>query len=162
MSDIINSLVLLFINTTSMNKTMAGVVIGVIVVAGSAFYGGMQYEKGQVPVVQTGSGAFARGTGGTGGGRGAGGGGFTTGSIISNDGSSITIQMQSGSTKIALVSSGTQVTKSVAGTLNDLSVGTNVSVSGTANSDGSVTAQSVQIRPTGATQTGAPSVQANQ
>jgi hypothetical protein len=39
------------------------------------------------------------------------------------------------------------VLKTTAGTSNDLVVGTNVSVQGTANPDGSVSAQIISIRP---------------
>lgn len=74
---------------------------------------------------------------------------MTAGEILSNDGTSITIKMADGSTKIVLVSPSTQVMKMAAGSLSDLSTGTNVSVVGSANSDGSVTATSVQIRPAG-------------
>ena len=59
-----------------------------------------------------------------------------------------TTSAQSG-TKIVLVDSSTQITKTVAGTAGDLSVGTSVTISGSANSDGSITAQNIQIRPAG-------------
>lgn len=125
-------------------------VIGAVVIAGGAFYGGMMYATSKSPA----RGQFASGQsngqfGGPNGARGARGGmgGFTAGEILSKDATSITIKMQDGSTKIVLVSSSTQVMKSISGTLDDLSQGTNVVVMGSANSDGSVTAESVQIRP---------------
>ena len=77
------------------------------------------------------------------------GGGFMAGEILSKDESSITIKMQDGSTKIVLVGSSTQIMKSTTGSSDDLMNGTNVTVTGIANSDGSVTAESVQIRPAG-------------
>ena len=131
-----------------MNKKILGGVIVLILIAGSSFYGGMVYGKGQTPSRGqfangqfTGTGAADTRTarGGTG--------GFTAGGILSKDATSITIKMQDGSTKIVLVSTSTQVMKTASGTLGDLSAGTNVVVTGSANSDGSVTAQSVQIRP---------------
>ncbi len=134
-----------------MNKGLVKVIVGALVVGAVGFWGGMQYQKSQTPVAQSGSGTFTRGAGrGAGGGAG---GGFTTGSIISNDGTSITIQMQSGSTKVVLVSPSTSVMKTVAGKIVDLRVGTNVSVTGTANTDGSVTAQMIQLRPAFASST---------
>jgi|SRR5581483_4152532 len=122
-----------------MNKKI--IIIGIII-AGLAFFGGLQYGKSSAAVQPT-NGTFRRiGTG-----RGANG-GFTAGSIISNDGGSITIQMQNGSTMIALIGTSTQVMKTVPGSLADLSVGKDVVVTGSTNSDGSLTAQSVQIRQT--------------
>lgn len=131
-----------------MHKTLVGAVVAVVVVGGASFYGGITYEKGQAPA------ASARGqfTGGPGAGRtGArAGGGFTTGQVVSGDANSITVQSADGSTKIVLFGTSTQVMKSTIGSVKDLSTGTNVVVTGTSNSDGSVTAQSVQIRPAGA------------
>lgn len=128
------------------NKIIIGVTLAVII-AGAAFYRGMVYGKSTVPIRgQFGGGQF---TGGQNGMRGAGarGGGFVAGEIIAKDMGSITIKMPDGSTKIALIATSTQVTKSSAGSLSDVVVGANVSVNGAANTDGSITAQGVQIRP---------------
>ena len=133
-----------------MNKTITMVVIAVII-AGGSFYAGMKYGGSQTTSNQTAT--RTRGTGNFTGGavRGAGGngGGFTSGSIISKDSQSITLSLQAGGSKIVFVSPTTQIMKTDAGTLTDLTVGTQVSVTGSTNSDGSVTAQSVQIRPAG-------------
>ena len=131
------------------NKVIAGV-IGVFVIAGGAFYGGMAYGKINVPT-RAGNGQFVASVNGVraSGMRGGANGGFTAGEIISKDSTSITIKMQDGSTKIVLVATSTEIMKSSAGSFNDLSVGASVTINGAANSDGSVTAQNVQIRPAG-------------
>ena len=77
-------------------------------------------------------------------------GGIATGQIISAGDGSITIQSSQGSsTQIVLIGGSTQVLKTTSGSASDLSVGTGVVVQGSQNSDGSLTAQSIQIRPTG-------------
>ena len=129
-----------------------GLMVGLVVVLCVVFYGGMVYGKSQIPA----RGTQAFGQNGATGARGTRGmGGFTTGKIISKDANSITVQLitgGSGSTtqggsKIIFLSTSTTITKSVNGTIADLAIGTQVSVTGTANTDGSENAQSVQIRP---------------
>ena len=128
-------------------KIITGVVA--VVVAVGIFFGGVSYGKGQAAATaQTqgtrGNGQFAGRQAGT---RGAGGGGFVIGDILSKDATSITVKLRTGGSAIVFTGSSTQVMKSTAGSLDDLSIGSTVMVQGTPNSDGSVTAQSIQIRP---------------
>jgi len=148
-----------------MNKKIVLIVIGIIVLVG-VFYGGMTYGKSQTSASPIGGqtatfGGGARGT------RGAGGfGGATIGQIISKDANSITVSLTSGGpaspsqggSKIIFLDSNTPITKQASGTMVDLTVGTQVSITGTANTDGSITAQSVQIRPKMQVPAPAPSV----
>ena len=127
------------------NKIISGIVI-LLVVGGGAFYFGMNYGKSQAAATATAARAgFAGRTGRTS----ASGAGFTTGTIISKDSSSITLQLpaNTGGSKIIFYSNATQIGEMTSGTPKDLTTGTTVSVTGTTNSDGSVTANSIQIRP---------------
>lgn len=78
---------------------------------------------------------------------GAAGGGFTTGQIMEVDSSSITLQLPTGNSEIVFYSTSTPVTEPTVVSVSKLAVGTNVMVVGTSNSDGSLTAQSIQVRP---------------
>jgi hypothetical protein len=127
------------------------VVVLIIIVGGGAFYGGMSYAGSQAPAAGTrgqfaaGGAGFAGRTGGT-----RTGAGFTAGQIVSAGNGSISIQQQNGSsTEIVLLSPTTQILKSTAGTASDLTQGESVTVTGTSNSDGSLTATAIQIRPAG-------------
>jgi len=133
------------------SKNTAIVIVVVLLVGGAAFYGGMQYQKSQAPAAGSRSGYMSRNVQGQGGqrmgGANAANGGFLSGQIISKDDSSITVKTKDGSSKIVYVSGSTAVDKSVSGTTSDLSTGQQVMITGKANTDGSIAAQTVQIRP---------------
>lgn len=156
-----------------MNSKSTFVIAGVVVAA-AAFYGGMlygQHSASSVPNLQNLSAdqrqQFLQQLRGAGGNGGAGGtmrrsgmnGNFVTGEVISKDDKSITVKMRDGGSKIVFYSGTTQVGKTVAGSSADLAIGQQVNASGTANSDGTVTADMIQIRP--ASPAGAPSQEQN-
>lgn len=145
------------------NKTMGMGVIIAIVFAAGGFYGGTTYA-GSKTATRSATGSFAGGqfAGRTGaaGVQARGGTNAVFGTVIAKDATSITVQLggpgatstngtNTGS-KIVLLDSNTQIDKTVPGAATDLTVGTAVTANGTANSDGSITATNVQIRPMGA------------
>ena len=130
-----------------MNKK---IIIISVMVAGVSFYGGTLYGKSSATAQATADrqARMTQGGAGASGQRGArNGGGFVTGQVVSKDAGSMVLGLRDGGSKNVFFSTSTQVTKSTAGSLNDLVVGMDVSINGSANSDGSVTAQSVQLRP---------------
>lgn len=133
-----------------MSKKIIGfVLIGFVVVAGLAFYAGKTYAmRSKVSfAVNQGQSRFSGQMGASRGGRmGAMGGGFNGGKIISISGTSMTIQGRDGSSKVVFFKTDTPVTKMVAGANADVVVGKDVTINGTPNPDGSITAESIQIR----------------
>jgi hypothetical protein len=130
------------------------IIIISVLLLGVSFYGGKQYGQSVNTASLTNATSqrsnFVRNTNGAsarvGAMRGANG-GFTTGEVISKDDTSIVVKLKDGGSKIIFVSNSTSVAKTESGTLADVSVGKQVSVTGSSNSDGSVTAESIQIRP---------------
>jgi hypothetical protein len=136
-------------------------VIALVIGVGGGFFAGMKYQQSKRVTFansQFGGGNF-RGTfgGGTGGeftrqGGTTGGGarsGFrpVTGEVIGSDDKSITVKLTDGSSKIVLLSDTTQINKAEQVDKSALTIGTSVAVFGQQNSDGSVTAQNVQLNP---------------
>ena len=70
-----------------------------------------------------------------------------TGDIIESSRDSITVKLTDGSSKIVLFSDKTNINKAQAAAPSDLKVGEKVMVTGQENSDGSVTAQNIQLNP---------------
>ncbi len=132
-------------------------VIAIVAVGAGSFYAGMQYEKSQSPLSklpQDSQQRFQRmganvnagqGEGATFGNRNAD--GFVSGEVLSKDNQSITVKLRDGGSKIIFFSTSTEVSKFASGNVDDLSVGASVMVQGKTNSDGSITAQTIQLRP---------------
>jgi len=126
-----------------MKNSIIIAILVAIIVGGGAFFGGMKYQQskqrsffrqGNAPGLRAGVGNRL---------------GFrpVNGEIISLDDKSITVKLQDGSSKIVLISDKTEINKAAEATKSDLKVGDKVAVFGQENSDGSVTAQNVQINP---------------
>lgn|SRR5690348_5459181 len=127
-----------------MNKNiLIGIAVAVIA-AGAGFFGGMQYQKGQQPAGQfIGQGGQFRQR------FGANGQNFRPlrGQILSMDNNTMTVKLNDGSSKIVVISDTTIYSKSDKAVKSDLTTGDTVMVLGIQNSDGSVTAEDVQINP---------------
>lgn len=122
------------------------VILLLLIVGGAGFFAGTKYQQsqtqnafrqgfnGQMPTRNRAGGANANGA-------------ATRGDIIDVSNASITIKLADGSSKIVLVSDKTTISTTSAGSKSDLKNGETVAVFGTTNSDGSLTAQNVQINP---------------
>ncbi|MBI4159947.1 sigma-70 family RNA polymerase sigma factor [Candidatus Wolfebacteria bacterium] len=117
-----------------MKKTLLSILAVAVVVGGGAFYGGMKYSGNKTASDREqqiqqfgGSGTGSRNRASEN--RAAG--GFASGEILSKDNKSITIKMRGGGSKIIFYSDTTEVGKFV---------------NGTPNSDGSITARTIQLQ----------------
>ncbi len=133
------------------NKYLITIIVA-LVVGVLGFLGGMKYQSGQSTSRinmgrQLGTGNNTNGRQ-NGQGRFAGGVRPVAGEIISMDDKSITVKLQDGSSKIILLTSSTSISKSTEASRSDLISGIRVLVSGTENTDGSVTASNIQLNPT--------------
>lgn len=135
------------------NKSLITTVIVALVVGVAAFWGGMQYSQSRRSAAfrqfADGQGepqGFRRGNVAIGNRNGN---GFrpVNGEIIASDDKSITVKLQDGSSKIIIISDNTQINKAETVSKSDLADGQTVAVFGQENSDGTVTAQSIQLNP---------------
>lgn len=132
----------------SVNKNIIiSVAISAIVFGGVGYYvgkGSASSSSMRMPGAQMGNGAMRGGFA-----RGGANGGVISGDIVSADDSSLTVKTRDGGSRVVLLTSGTKVAKQVDGVKSDVKQGVSVMIIGTQNSDGSVTAETVQIRPAG-------------
>jgi|SRR3989338_3768718 len=123
------------------------VVIIVLAVGAAGFFGGMKYQQSKIGAFRmntfrqfgqdtNGQNAARRYTGRP-----------VSGEIINIDDNSVTVKMPDGQSKIVLFSDTTQINQATQATKADLKQGSQVAVFGSENSDGSVTAQNIQLNP---------------
>lgn len=134
-----------------MNKDiLLASIITLVIGAGVGFFGGVTYQKNQQPSSRQ----FALGQGGSG--RAFGNGSVNgarsgvrpiNGQITSNDGKTMTVKEQNGSSIIVLLSANTTINKVDNAAQDELKVGSTISAFGVVNSDGSITAQNIQLNP---------------
>lgn len=130
-------------------KNNVVITVVVLIVGVGAFFGGMKYQETKSARAQSAR-QFPGGgrQGGNGQGRFGGGAGRpVVGEILVQDDKSITVKLQDGSSKIVLVSDKTTINKATEASKDDLKTGVRVAATGTENSDGSVTAISIQVNP---------------
>ena len=121
-------------------KNLITIIIVVIVVGVGGFFGGMKYQQNQTSQGdRSGNGQFQR----------QGGQNFrpVSGQIVSVDNTGITIKMRDGSSKIVIIPNSASISKPTEASKSALKTGEQVMVMGKSNSDGSVTAQIVQLNP---------------
>ena len=128
-------------------KVILIVTILLIVFGGGGFYAGMKYQQSKPPSLRQFNGAL--GQSGQRNGMGGNRVGFrpVSGEIISSDDKSITVKLNDGSSKIVFLAGNTNINKADQAAKSDLKVGEKVAVIGQENSDGSVTAQNIQLSP---------------
>lgn len=141
-----------------MNKNIIiSMAVAAIIAGGFGFYGGIKYAQNKAPAnsflgkdiqnltaeqrQQMQSNASSRQA------KNAGGGNFVNGEIIAKDDKSITMKLGDSGTKIIFYSETTEIGKFTIGEAGDLEIGKTIMVNGKVNQDGSLIAQSIQIRP---------------
>lgn len=131
-----------------MKHTMIiSIVIAALLFGIGGFIGGMKYQQSKRSSFagQFGNGAQGGRFGGPNGGGNRQGIRPVAGIIAKSDETSITVKLQDGTSRVVLISDKTTVNKSAQTTIADLVTGEQVAVFGTENSDGSVTAQNIQL-----------------
>lgn len=135
-----------------MKKFLPLAVLVLVLVGAGAFFGGMKYAEARKQPGQFGDNwqggnqSGQRGSGQMGTRAMAGKNGMVMGEILSKDDKSITVKIAEGGSKIVFFSDSTEIGKYVSGTPSDLEIGKSVTSNGSANADGSINAESIQLR----------------
>ncbi|MBI3366356.1 hypothetical protein HY041_01875 [Candidatus Roizmanbacteria bacterium] len=133
-------------------KNLYSFIFVILIVGVLSFFGGIKYQEdkgGKLPNQQSGINTGGQQRSQFGQRRGSNNGIFrpTVEEIVGTDNTSITVKMQDGSTKIILITNKTTVNKVEQAAKSDLKTGERIAVFGQENSDGSVTAQTIQLNP---------------
>lgn len=141
-----------------MSKQILTTIVVAVLVGAAGFFGGYKYAQSKpangIFTAQNGNrmAGFGSGTRRPGNGN-----NFINGTILSKDSDSLTIQLRpmpgaasstNAGSSIVILSPTTQIFKAEQGTPDDLTVGENVTITGTNNSAGALTAQTIQVRQT--------------
>ena len=126
------------------NKNLLITIVTGLVMLVGGFFGGIGYQKTKTPKFPGGfSGVGTRGQmiqrdGSS---------GFNQvrGIVLNKDDQSITVKLQDESSKIVLFTNSTTINKTEIGTKDDLKEGENIVAFGNTNSDGSITADNIQV-----------------
>ncbi len=128
-----------------MKKSLVTTIVVTLLVGSVCFFAGIKYQQNKQR-------AFTRQFVGQMGGRQGNGANRlglspVNGEIISVDDKSITVKLADNSSKIILLTETTVLNKSSEASKKDLKIGEKVTAFGTENSDGSITAQNIQLNP---------------
>lgn len=133
-----------------------GCMVTAVVVGGVSFYGGTLYQKSKITSQfgARGNRNFSQGQNGQAGNQKnpsapamMGRGGAVMGEVTAKDDKTLTVKMSDGSSRIVVISDSTTYRISNEANLEKIVVGTKIATFGTANSDGSTTASSIEINP---------------
>jgi len=130
-----------------MKKNLPIMIVVVVIIAAGSFYGGVAYQKTKnisnrnFPNFQGQAQDSTRRFGNA-----QAGANFINGDILSKDANTLTIKLKDGGSKIVLYSTSTSVMTAATSSPDSLQVGESVMVNGISNSDGSLSAESIQVR----------------
>lgn len=117
------------------NNTIIMAVVSILIL-GIGFFGGVKYQQSQRnPNTFQFRQRFGDNTS------------SVRGQIIRNDNGNLTIKLSDGSTKIVIVPSSVTIYKTDNASVSDFKTNEEILIFGTQNSDGSITAQNVQLNP---------------
>ncbi len=137
-------------------KKILPIILVLVIIGGGAFYGGMKYQQSKSPLARFSAeqrqqafqgnmeedfqgrdrvGARAMGTG------------FLSGEVVAKDEQSLTLKMLNGGSRIIFFSDSIEVSKTTDGSMGDVEIGKQIMVTGDQNSDGSYTAETIQLLP---------------